>query len=91
MIGKALSPIRLTGTGLRARSAASGVVDRGAACLAARPAGERVTSMMHRLADTSGSSTGSGYSIADRMDEAALSVWFGKDNSTQAGGNDPGP
>lgn len=82
MSGKTLSPIRLTSTGLRARLAASR--------LAARPAGERVGSRMHRLADTSGG-TGTGYSIAVSRDEAAVSLWFGKDNSTQAGGSDPGP
>lgn len=93
MNAKVLSPSRLTGRNLAAAPAAAVVAEQGGVCPAVAPRRGGVAFRFHRMLEVGGKGTGIGGrpSGLDRLDEGGWGSWYVRDNSVQAGGNDPGP
>ena len=93
MNAKALSPSRLTGRSLVAAPTAAVVAERRGACPAVTSRREGVAFRFHRMLEVGGKVTGIGGrpNGLDRLDDGGWDSWYVRDNSVQAGGNDPGP
>jgi hypothetical protein len=93
MNAKVLSPSRLTGRSLAAAPTAAVAAERRGVCPAVAPRRGGVAFRFHRMLEVGGKATGIGGrpNGLDRLDEGGWDSWYVRDNSVQAGGNDPGP
>lgn len=93
MNAKVLSPSRLTGRSLAAASAAVVAAERGGVRPAVGPRRGGVAFRFHRMFEVGEKVTGIGGrpNGLDRLDEGGWGSSYVRDNSVQAGGNDPGP
>lgn len=93
MNAKVLSPSRLTGRSLAAASPAAVAVELGGVRPAVSPRCGGVAFRFHRMLEVGRKVTGIGGRPdgLDRLDEGGSDSWYVRDNSVQAGGNDPGP
>ena len=93
MNAKVLYPSRLTCRSLAAAPTAAVVAEPRGACPAVAPRRGGMAFRLHRMLEVGGKVTGIGGrpNGLDRLDEGGWDSWYVRDNSVQAGGNDPGP
>ena len=93
MNAKVLYPSRLTGRSLAAAPTAGVVAARRGACPGVAPRRGGVAFRFHRMLEVGGKVTGivGRPNGLDRLDEGGWGSSYVRDNSVQAGGNDPGP
>jgi hypothetical protein len=93
MNAKVLSPSRLAGRSLAAAPTAAVAAERRGVRPALAPRRGGVAFRFHRMLEVGRKGTGidGRPSGLDRLDERRWDSWYVRDNSVQAGGNDPGP
>jgi hypothetical protein len=93
MNAKVLFPSRLAGRSLATVFATAVAAERRGARPALAPRRGGVAFRFHRMLAVSGKVTGFGGrpNGLDRLDEGGCGSWYARDNSVQAGGDDPGP
>jgi hypothetical protein len=93
MNAKVLPPSRLTGRSLAAASVSAAAAERGEVRRALAPRRGGVAFPFHRMLEVGEKVIGIGGRPGglDRLDEGGWGSWYVRDNSVQAGGNDPGP
>ena len=93
MNAKVPSPSRLTGRSPEAALAAAVATEQGGVCPAVAPRRGGVAFRFHRMLEVGGKVTdiGGRPDGLDRLDEGGWGSSYARDNSVQAGGNDPGP
>jgi hypothetical protein len=93
MNAKVLSPSRLTGLSPAAAPTAAVAAERRGVCPAVAPRRGGVAFRFHRMLEVGGKVTGIGGrpNGLDRLDEGGWGSSYVRDNSVQAGGNEPGP
>jgi hypothetical protein len=93
MNAKVLSPSRPTGRSMAAAPAGAVVAERRGVCPAVAPRRGGVALRFHQVLEVGGKVTdiGGRPNGLDRLDEGGRGSWYVRDNSVQAGGNDPGP